>query len=229
MGAFILFFLVLLAVFVEIFGPKYFLKSLFYKSEVDKYLIEPEEEVVLYQRLINQSRLPILYVNLISIMHPNTNFLEDDDWCKNHVSKSSFEPSCKYRMYLSGWSERKTKIRFSINKRGCYQFGHYYIEAGDLFGLRSEVSSREQIQEIVVIPGKTNSDSVWKAYSGFIGDISVQRFILEDPVLTVGFREYTGHEPMKSISFTQTAKILTLIPMLHMAVSVGRGFQSGNR
>ena len=31
------------------------------------------------------------------------------------------------------------------------------------------------------------------------------------------------------ISFNQTAKILTLIPMLHMAVSVGRGFQSGNR
>lgn len=31
------------------------------------------------------------------------------------------------------------------------------------------------------------------------------------------------------ISFNQTAKILTLIPMLRMAVSVGRGFQSGNR
>ena len=51
----------------------------------------------------------------------------------------------------------------------------------------------------------------------------------------------TREEPQKSItlnpnaifsnhiSFNQNAKILILIPMPHVAVSVGRGFQSGRR
>lgn len=42
--------------------------------------------------------------------------------------------------------------------------------------------------------------------SGFLGDISVNRFILEDPVLTIGFNDYTGYEPQKMISCTQSAR-----------------------
>ncbi len=42
---------------------------------------------------------------------------------------------------------------------------------------------------------------------GVIGDISVNRFIFEDPMLTVGFSEYTGREPMRDISWTQSARL----------------------
>ena len=34
----------------------------------------------------------------------------------------------------------------------------------------------------------------------------MRRFILDDPSLLVGYREYTGREPMKQISWNQTAK-----------------------
>lgn len=187
MKAIVLFFIVALCVLYEIFGPKYALKTLFYEGELDKELVEPEEEITLYQSVVNQSWLPALYINLMTA-------LPEEDFCK-------------YRMYLPGRRKWKGKAHFSLKKRGCYHFGHYYIEAGDSFGLRSEVRSEDVHHEIVVMPDTTDSRAVWKAYSGFIGDISVQRFILEDPVLTVGFREYTGHEPMKSISFNQTAKM----------------------
>jgi len=36
--------------------------------------------------------------------------------------------------------------------------------------------------------------------------MSVNRFIMEDPVLTLGYREYTGREPMKMISWSQSAR-----------------------
>ena len=41
---------------------------------------------------------------------------------------------------------------------------------------------------------------------GYLGDRSVNRFIMEDPVLTLGFREYTGREPQKSISWPVSAR-----------------------
>src|SRR5699024_304525 len=38
------------------------------------------------------------------------------------------------------------------------------------------------------------------------GDLSVRRLLYEEPVLTVGVREYTGREPMKMISWKQSAR-----------------------
>ena len=45
---------------------------------------------------------------------------------------------------------------------------------------------------------------------GYLGEISVRRFLFEDPVLTIGVREYTGSEPLKQISWKQTARTGTL-------------------
>ena len=35
----------------------------------------------------------------------------------------------------------------------------------------------------------------------------MNRFIMEDPVLRLGYRDYTGREPIKQISWTQTARM----------------------
>lgn len=41
---------------------------------------------------------------------------------------------------------------------------------------------------------------------GYLGEISVRRFLFEDPVLTIGVRDYTGSEPLKQIAWKQTAR-----------------------
>ncbi|MBR6321331.1 MAG: DUF58 domain-containing protein, partial [Lachnospiraceae bacterium] len=46
---------------------------------------------------------------------------------------------------------------------------------------------------------------------GTNGDFSVQRFIHEDPTLIYGYRDYTGREPMKQISWKATARTGRLI------------------
>ena len=45
----------------------------------------------------------------------------------------------------------------------------------------------------------------------FLGDYSVQRYLYEDPVMTAGYREYTGREPMKQISWKQSAHSMGLM------------------
>ena len=45
------------------------------------------------------------------------------------------------------------------------------------------------------------------ALGGFLGDLSVNRFLFEDPMLTIGFSEYSGREPMRDISWTQSARM----------------------
>ena len=56
------------------------------------------------------------------------------------------------------------------------------------------------------MPKLCADEPVLKILGGYIGDISVRRFILEDPVLTVGTLDYTGREPMKKISWKHSAR-----------------------
>jgi len=65
-------------------------------------------------------------------------------------------------------------------------------------------------KRIVVMPRRSEQKLALDAVGGFLGDISVRRFILEDPILTTGFRDYTGREPMRAISWTRTAQTGTL-------------------
>lgn len=95
-------------------------------------------------------------------------------------------------------------VQLSFSKRGVYRLGDYRLSAGDLLGIQ-ETGFEGDGQTIVVIPECAKDPAALQAVGGIIGDISVRRFILEDPVLTVGFRDYTGREPLKAVSWTRTA------------------------
>lgn len=45
-----------------------------------------------------------------------------------------------------------------------------------------------------------------KLPGSFPGDLSVRRFLFEDPIFITGFQEYTGREPMRSIAWNATAR-----------------------
>ncbi len=64
---------------------------------------------------------------------------------------------------------------------------------------------------ITVIPSRLEISKVEDVLGGMLGELSVRRWMYEDPILVKGFQEYTGREPMNSISWTQSAKRGNLI------------------
>ena len=100
---------------------------------------------------------------------------------------------------------RKT-VEGSMSKRGRYIFSELSVSCGDFLGMREDRLAFTVIRELVVLPREMPDQQVDQVLGGFLGDLSVNRFIFEDPILTVGFREYTGREPMKDISWTQSAR-----------------------
>ena len=67
--AILIFFIVVFGVLYEVLGPRYAVETLFYESELDKTLVESEEEITIYHSVVNQSWLPVLYVNLMRRYH----------------------------------------------------------------------------------------------------------------------------------------------------------------
>jgi hypothetical protein len=83
--------------------------------------------------------------------------------------------------------------------------------AGDFLGLHEQEKRCGRFHEVIAVPRELSSARLNEVFGGFMGEMSVTRFILEDPVLTLGFREYTGREPMKSISWGQSARMNQLM------------------
>lgn len=94
----------------------------------------------------------------------------------------------------------------SAEKRGRYLFQSIIIDTGDFLGLKSTARKVPVRKEMVVFPRKVSVEKTPEILGGFLGDRSVRRFLFEDPILTVGFHEYTGSEPMKMISWSRSAR-----------------------
>lgn len=202
-------FLICLAVLAGVLEWKlagWTLADLRYAASCDTLLAEPGQAVTFTSTVENQGLLPVLYIQLVEYLPAGAELQEDEAWIAEHVYSRAKELCVKDRTYLLPRRRRTSRLRFSMPQRGWYRLGGAVVSAGDFLGMRE--SSRQETPggELVVIPSRCGAPDVLRTLGGFLGDISVRRFILADPILTVGFREYTGREPLKDISWTQTAR-----------------------
>ena len=160
----------------------------------DTQLAEPGEKIAFSGRLDNNWFLPVIYLNFYEYMPKGAVISGKEDNRETH------------RLFLLPFRSYQHALLFTLPKRGVYRRGKYYLETGDFLGFKSWVSSEEMDANITVMPNLCTDEEILKVLGGYMGDISVRRFIMEDPVLTLGYREYTGREPMKKISWKYSAK-----------------------
>lgn len=115
-----------------------------------------------------------------------------------------------YYLDFTTWLRPRQKmtkeIPTVISCRGRYMLREFQLSTGDFLGLKEQTKSCGRYHEVVVPPKEISVEQIEDMFGGFMGEVSVNRFIMEDPVLTLGYREYTGREPMKMISWSQSAR-----------------------
>ena len=187
----------------------YALRSMAVRGKCDRALTEPGAPVVWSATVDNYSRLPIPFVRLVQDFPNDAQPAAEKAWWKENYRKNFLSWYTEYRMTLRGRHSVTRKVTVSFQKRGIYNIGKYQLSAGDLLGFK-ETKCHGGGQKIVVMPHRSKQQAAIDAVGGFLGDVSVRRFILEDPILTIGFRDYTGREPLRAISWTRTAQSGTL-------------------
>ena len=110
-------------------------------------------------------------------------------------------------VYMMPRQRLTRRTDFSMPRRGRYLFLGATLEGGDFMGLSTAPRSMPLSRELVILPPPIPPEDLRRLMGGWLGERSVNRFIMEDPVLTLGYRDYTGREPMKQISWTQTARL----------------------
>ena len=171
----------------------------------DMPLCEPGECVTLRYEVYNTSPFPILSSGLAIRFDDSVRLLEDEDWCRRHVTRDFSGMRVDHHFYLLPYRRFKGKVRLTLKKRGIFELGQYYLQVGDLLGLDPEIRSGE-LGVRVVCTAQRAPEQELQTLGGYLGDVSVRRFLHEDPMMLIGYREYSGREPMKQISWMQSAK-----------------------
>lgn len=95
---------------------------------------------------------------------------------------------------------------FRCSDRGRFVVGEYRLTGGDVLGIGAAEKREAQPAEIITLPRPADLEHEISPYGDYCGDFSVKRWIIDDPVLTVGVREYTGVEPLKTIHWPSSLK-----------------------
>lgn len=102
--------------------------------------------------------------------------------------------------------QRVTRAYKLRGVRGQYELRKYLLSGGDLLGFGTVARQVEEPVELIVLPKAAELSREIMQVGDFYGDYSVRRWIIDDPVLTIGVREYTGGEPFKTIHWPSSLK-----------------------
>ncbi|MBQ7490989.1 MAG: DUF58 domain-containing protein [Clostridia bacterium] len=201
----LLFFLLLIAVAAaaEHWSLLHGMDGVTHRHFPDRPLVDPEEPFHLVTQVKNASRRFVPFVRLRENVPFELTFSDDVLTGLTSDGRSNTFSSTLYLMPRQVW-QRELEVK--LPRRGRYLFRGGAMQGGDFLGLSETVVYQPAAEEIIVAPAPSDDPRLPPLLGGFLGDRSVNRFIMEDPVLTLGFRDYTGREPMKSISWPQSAR-----------------------
>lgn len=185
---------------LEIISLKDNFKDVKYHSVPSKLGCEPEEVFQIITTVSNYGLKTIPFLKLEEVFPKEINVLNGVK-CNN--GNSSYYTSV---IYIQKQQKITRTIQVSIPTRGLYYLEGCRLHGGDFLGLKENYKEIEQKEELIIFPKKLVSDKVIQALSGYYGDFVVKRFYIEDPLLIRSYKEYSGREPMRSISWMQSAK-----------------------
>lgn len=195
--------MIITALILELVSLKRSAIRLNYHLEPSRRSVEQGEEFKLRTTVDNATEYNIPYLMLEELIPEGVEFLDEDTL--------RLIPDGNYTVHQSVIFVRKHQrvrrnVRVVIRQRGMFKFRQATLSIGDFLGLKSTEKLVEQSNSVVVYPKRLEDERLNQVLSDIFGEVSVQSFLYEDPILVRGYRDYTGREPLRSISFPMSAK-----------------------
>lgn len=169
----------------------------------EQSLVEPDELFYLRISLKNTGRWTVPYLR-VSLYFPRGFRLHDEAHARPDADRRT--SSVTYSVWLRPHQELYLRVPVSVERRGRYVLCPLTVNGGDFLGITEQVRELRRFNEIVVAPKAAPEQALQPLRGGVLGETPVRRFLYEDPILTAGCRPYTGREPMRRISWTQSAR-----------------------
>jgi uncharacterized protein (DUF58 family) len=227
--------ILLLVLGVSHVWERYCLVGLAYRRRLGQVRAFFGEEVPLTLEIVNAKPLPLAWLEIEDAVPGSGLTLRPA-----HVGPSHIPGRRLLTMLLSvRWYERvRRQYRVTCAARGFHAFGPAVLRTGDVFGLRTRELDVPGEDYLLVYPKVVPLDRLGLPAGNPFGDVPLQRqWLFEDPMRTVGVREYRPGDSSRRLHWKATArapgqalqvKLLepTTTHRLHVLLNVGTSDQN---
>lgn len=161
------------------------------------------EEAEMVERIANRNIVPVPWLRLESLIHAGLRFysqanldINNGQLFQNHKSMFSLMP----------YTQITRRHRIYCSKRGCYRLNTASLTYGDLVGLYRNTLKLSLDAELLVYPKLASLEELALPSHSWQGDLVVRRWIVEDPFMISGAREYRYGDPLNGINWKATAR-----------------------
>lgn len=173
------------------------------RLEVEDYLVEAGEPAVIH--LVVRNSGPRWKMFLAAKLHLNKEFLP----CTEHhitQDQTGWGHTVRFTTWLRPGQEADFSTALRLERRGRYVLEPMQVIGGDFLGLVEQSRTERGFHELIVPPRECALPELEEMLGGFLGELSVNRYLYEDPILTAGYRPYTSGDPMRSIAWKQSVR-----------------------
>lgn len=194
---------VIVAVVLEVKSLNRSLGDVTYRMEPSARSVELGEEFLLRTTIDNVSKYNLSYLYVEEAIPEEVELLDRE---KMELGQRDKHWMHKSILFMKRRERLKRNIRVRVNRRGMVRFHYAKVKFGDFIGIKELTKVFNYSRSIVVYPIPLRDERLEQVLSDVMGNVSVNSFLHEDPILVKGYRDYTGREPLRSISFPMSAK-----------------------
>lgn len=183
------------------------LKRLSYSRHFTKDRMYAGESLEMVETIRNDKLLPLPWVRLESMIPSSLRF---ESQTNLEMSIGDVSQNHKSLFSLNGYRQVIRRHQLTCTKRGVFKLDTATLTVGDLFGVSEKVKQIPLQIELMVYPAIVNIRDIPFSNKSWIGDITVRRWIMEDPFWKSGVRPYQAGDSLKSVHWKATARTQSL-------------------
>lgn len=194
----------LLCVLQAWYYSKVAFKNLSYQRTVSKTAVFEGERVDIIEVLANRKLTPLPWLRVESLI---PRWLKFESAENREIKNEQFHKSV---FYVKGYSRTTRRFEVRCIRRGYYDLTRTSVSVGDIFGLNVVRRDYDGDARLFVYPRVLDRSELGPDALKFQGDVTVRRWILPDPLLVNGVREYRPGDSRRDIHWRASARTGTL-------------------
>ncbi|WP_042161794.1 DUF58 domain-containing protein [Paenibacillus gorillae] len=194
--------IIVLFIQAKLFG-RYALRNIGYTRHFQKRSCYRGEQLELIEQLTNEKWLPVPWLRVESQLSASLHFQHQENL---DVSSGQLSQNHKSFFALMPFTKITRRHRITAAKRGLYQLQTVTLTGGDLLGMGQQTRQIPLGGVLVVYPRPAEVPVNELPSHSWQGELSVRRWIIEDPFVITGARDYRTGDGYKQVNWKATAR-----------------------
>jgi len=161
------------------------------------------DKVELVEKISNNKLLPIPWLRLESLIAAGIKFQKQNF---HEISEGGLFQNHRSLFSLLPYRQITRRHHVVCMQRGYYQLQTVTMSYGDILGIQCDSLTSKVNATLTVYPAPLNLDHSDMPNHSLLGDIVVRRWMMDDPFMIAGVREYMPGDALNKINWQASAR-----------------------